>query len=219
MKFLMKKKHIMLDTVGWSFRRDNSEWDPQTFQRAVDTYQIPWDIAPTNISFTGQDVTVDWNDGAKTTFSCDFLMNWAYCHEHDPRGLYGKDDKSSHRYSIASNTSNGDSIRQFGLFGGAYTKWWAFDNEKEYQSTSPLHWDTNKLGECNSHTHAFPNSTGHLYWSSTLSSKPMLPSIKYDDVFNKDAGLHDWLTAVARYGFCCVEGVPPTMEATEEVCR
>ena len=43
------------------------------------------------------------------------------------------------------------------------------------------------------------------------------PSVSYKSVMTSDEGVIDWLTTVARYGFCIAQGTPHTLEATEEL--
>lgn len=43
--------------------------------------------------------------------------------------------------------------------------------------------------------------------------------IDHDRVMNSDAGVHEWLSIVATYGFAIVADTPATAEATEELIR
>lgn len=45
------------------------------------------------------------------------------------------------------------------------------------------------------------------------------PSVDYAAVMAGDEGVAAWLEAVRRYGFCFVEGVPPSAEETERLAR
>ena len=43
--------------------------------------------------------------------------------------------------------------------------------------------------------------------------------VDYEAVMSGPAGLHEWLSTVARYGFAIVDGTPATAEATEALIR
>lgn len=45
------------------------------------------------------------------------------------------------------------------------------------------------------------------------------PTVSYNDVMRSDAGVAQWLGRTAQFGFCIVDGTPPTAGATEELLR
>ncbi|KAI5858523.1 hypothetical protein BZA05DRAFT_381507 [Tricharina praecox] len=51
------------------------------------------------------------------------------------------------------------------------------------------------------------------FWGSEIGTNP--PEIKYDDVMGSDEGAALWVSKIFKYGFCYVDGVPVTPEATK----
>ena len=45
------------------------------------------------------------------------------------------------------------------------------------------------------------------------------PTISYEQVMHSDNGVEEWLTAVARYGFCIAADTPATLDATHELVK
>lgn len=57
----------------------------------------------------------------------------------------------------------------------------------------------------------------HLWRGDQLAGEG--PSVAYEAVMEGEQGVADWLAAIRRDGFCFVEDVPPTAEATEALAR
>ncbi|XP_065065095.1 trimethyllysine dioxygenase, mitochondrial-like [Rhopilema esculentum] len=53
-------------------------YHPQTFQKLVDTYQIPLDIRPKSVTSREDSLTVEWPDGHKSTFTSSWLNKNKY---------------------------------------------------------------------------------------------------------------------------------------------
>jgi trimethyllysine dioxygenase len=63
-----------------------------------------------------------------------------------------------------------------------------------------------------------PSTTPAVLWdAATIVAHP--PRVRYADVMAGDEGLARWLEAVEVYGFCLVDGVPPTPEDTTALAR
>jgi trimethyllysine dioxygenase len=62
-------------------------------------------------------------------------------------------------------------------------------------------------------------SATHHLWTRPDFPEGGLPSVAYEAVMAGDRGLRDWLEGVERFGFCLVEGVPPTAEATRALAE
>jgi trimethyllysine dioxygenase len=57
-----------------------------------------------------------------------------------------------------------------------------------------------------------------IHWdAATIAAQ--LPRVAHDDVMAADGGLERWLEGVETYGFCLVEDVPPTAEASAALVR
>ncbi|KAG8889332.1 hypothetical protein FRB99_003996, partial [Tulasnella sp. 403] len=56
-----------------------------------------------------------------------------------------------------------------------------------------------------------------ILWGARIQESP--PTVGYDDVMQDDMALLKWLKRIDQFGFCFIEGVPPTPEATEGLCR
>ncbi|CAK5271049.1 unnamed protein product [Mycena citricolor] len=57
-----------------------------------------------------------------------------------------------------------------------------------------------------------------IIWGSRILTTP--PTVTYEEAMAADdRGLHKWLSYVDQFGFCFVQGVPPTPEATEELAQ
>ncbi|TFK49526.1 Trimethyllysine dioxygenase [Heliocybe sulcata] len=55
-----------------------------------------------------------------------------------------------------------------------------------------------------------------VLWGSNIRQAP--PAVTYEEAMDPDdKGLYKWLSKIDQYGFCFVNGVPPTPEATEEL--
>lgn len=196
--------------------RDNSEWDPQTFQRSVDTVSISPSVHPHDSKFTENEVTFDWNDGSSTSFSAEFLRNWSYW---DAKDINSGQTATTTSTPQHINSSNGHAVKEFGLHGNGYKNWWAIHSEKDYHQPSETVWDTETLRRESSSREKPVSSNGYVYWSGMLSSDPKLPSVSYEAFIESNKSLQDCLETIARWGFCCVDNVPHTMEATEKACR
>ncbi|KZV87189.1 Trimethyllysine dioxygenase [Exidia glandulosa HHB12029] len=59
--------------------------------------------------------------------------------------------------------------------------------------------------------------TEKVLWGAGIAKDP--PMVEYEQVMQDDKGLWRWLKRIDRFGFCFVNGVPPTAEATEEVIK
>ena len=64
-----------------------------------------------------------------------------------------------------------------------------------------------------SETFSLPSKTKP--WTKSIAKEP--PTVSYDEVMESDSGVKEWLLRVKEYGFCYVDGCPPTPEATEEL--
>ncbi|KAJ5042761.1 uncharacterized protein L3040_004157 [Drepanopeziza brunnea f. sp. 'multigermtubi'] len=53
------------------------------------------------------------------------------------------------------------------------------------------------------------------FWDSSIGHAP--PSVKYEEVMADDRGVGKWTAKIRKYGFCYVDGCPPTPEATKEL--
>jgi trimethyllysine dioxygenase len=57
-----------------------------------------------------------------------------------------------------------------------------------------------------------------VHWDAATIAE-QLPRVAHDAVMTSDTGLERWLDAVEAYGFCPVDGVPPTPEASAALVR
>jgi trimethyllysine dioxygenase len=53
------------------------------------------------------------------------------------------------------------------------------------------------------------------FWGSEIAEG--LPEVEYEAVMESDAGVGEWTRKIRKYGFCYVNGVPVTPEATKEL--
>ncbi|KAG0640837.1 hypothetical protein HOY80DRAFT_1015246 [Tuber brumale] len=53
------------------------------------------------------------------------------------------------------------------------------------------------------------------FWGSEIAEGP--PEVGYEAVMESDAGVGEWTRNIRKYGFCYVNGVPVTPEATKEL--
>ncbi|KAF2843288.1 Trimethyllysine dioxygenase [Patellaria atrata CBS 101060] len=53
------------------------------------------------------------------------------------------------------------------------------------------------------------------FWTSSVGQNP--PEVPYEEVMNSEKGVAQWLDRIRQYGFCYVDGCPPTPEATEKL--
>ncbi|CAG8477896.1 4350_t:CDS:10 [Acaulospora morrowiae] len=56
-----------------------------------------------------------------------------------------------------------------------------------------------------------------ILWNAEIKDCP--PAVQYEDVMQTSEGLADWLKKINEYGFCFVNGVPPSVKETEELAR
>lgn len=56
-----------------------------------------------------------------------------------------------------------------------------------------------------------------ILWGAEIAQNP--PTVHHDDVMHSDTALARWLGLISTYGFCFVDGVPPTPAATELLGR
>ncbi|KAN0066017.1 hypothetical protein ACQY0O_000109 [Thecaphora frezii] len=56
-----------------------------------------------------------------------------------------------------------------------------------------------------------------VLWGKGIGASP--PTVRYEEVMESEEGVWKWLTKVAQYGFCFVQGVPPTPTDTENLVR
>ncbi len=57
-----------------------------------------------------------------------------------------------------------------------------------------------------------------VLWDRALIAEQW-PTVQYREVIDGDDGVAAWLSRVATYGFCIVEGTPVTVEASQELIR
>ncbi|KAI0249174.1 hypothetical protein BJV78DRAFT_1328612 [Lactifluus subvellereus] len=57
--------------------------------------------------------------------------------------------------------------------------------------------------------------TEKILWGSKIAKDP--PSVAYDEVMSNERGVYKWLSRIDKFGFCFVQGIPPTPEATEDL--
>ncbi|KAG2177139.1 hypothetical protein INT43_007796 [Umbelopsis isabellina] len=56
-----------------------------------------------------------------------------------------------------------------------------------------------------------------ILWGAEIAKNP--PIVQYEEAMNTQAGLAKWLNNIEVYGFSFVDGVPITLEATEQLAR
>ncbi|KAG9034860.1 hypothetical protein FS837_002106 [Tulasnella sp. UAMH 9824] len=56
-----------------------------------------------------------------------------------------------------------------------------------------------------------------VLWGSRIRESP--PLVTYEEVMWDDSGVLRWLKKIDQFGFCFIEGTPPTLEDTEALCR
>ncbi|KAG8944398.1 hypothetical protein FRC04_001978 [Tulasnella sp. 424] len=56
-----------------------------------------------------------------------------------------------------------------------------------------------------------------ILWGSRIRESP--PTVTYEEVTRDDLGVLRWLKKIDQFGFCFIEGIPPTPEDTEALCR
>ncbi|KIO28372.1 hypothetical protein M407DRAFT_181893 [Tulasnella calospora MUT 4182] len=56
-----------------------------------------------------------------------------------------------------------------------------------------------------------------ILWGSRIRESP--PTVTYEEVMRDDMGVLRWLKKIDQFGFCFIEGIPPTPEDTEALCR
>jgi trimethyllysine dioxygenase len=61
------------------------------------------------------------------------------------------------------------------------------------------------------------NEQEKILWSSRIKDSP--PTVKYDEVMQDDKAMLKWLQNIDQFGFCFIEGVPPSTEETEKLTR
>jgi trimethyllysine dioxygenase len=61
-------------------------------------------------------------------------------------------------------------------------------------------------------------TTSPVLWDREVIADAPL-RIEYDRVMTSDAGVHEWLSKIATYGFAIVTGTPPTAAASESLIR
>lgn len=54
-----------------------------------------------------------------------------------------------------------------------------------------------------------------ILWDASIKSNP--PSVQYKEVMASDVGVGAWTDKIRKWGFCFVDGVPPTPEATQSL--
>ena len=54
-------------------------------------------------------------------------------------------------------------------------------------------------------------------WDASIAGSP--PRVEYSNLLSHDCALVEWIEKTAEYGFCIVNGVPPTVEATEGLVK
>ncbi|KAF8462996.1 hypothetical protein BDZ91DRAFT_661610 [Kalaharituber pfeilii] len=55
------------------------------------------------------------------------------------------------------------------------------------------------------------------FWGSEIHEKP--PEVTYDEVMESDKGVAKWTSKIYTYGFCFVDGVPVSPEATQQLIQ
>ncbi|KAK4701775.1 cytochrome c oxidase subunit 5b, partial [Phenoliferia sp. Uapishka_3] len=56
-----------------------------------------------------------------------------------------------------------------------------------------------------------------ILWTKDIGKNP--PKVTHDEVMSSEKGVYEWLKRIDIYGFCLVEGIPGTPEATEALVR
>ena len=54
-------------------------------------------------------------------------------------------------------------------------------------------------------------------WDASIAANP--PRVGYCDLLSHDRALVNWIEKIAEFGFCIVNGVPPTVEASEGLVK
>jgi trimethyllysine dioxygenase len=146
-------------------------------------------------------LTVTWDDGSTTTYP----WIWLRDHAHDEETFHPVTmQRNIHTASIDPNITatevsvGGDDLSITWNVGGS--------------SSIPVDF----LAQFRSpHSASVSLGIDPVLWDADMIGQG--PRTPYDDIMSSDAGMLDWLTKVAKYGFGLAVGVPATGEATKEL--
>ncbi|KAF3937958.1 hypothetical protein ABW19_dt0203032 [Dactylella cylindrospora] len=153
------------------------------------------------ISFDEKKITLPWEEGKTSTFQHIWLRDHCQCSQcMHPQTKQRQLDTFSIPLNIRpSEVEPKDE--------GLYVKW-----RGDHESLYTWEW---------LHRHSYaPRLEKYLsvqrkLWGAEIAAEQ--PIVKYEDVMASDAGVAEWTSKIEIYGFCFVEGVPISPEATKEL--
>jgi trimethyllysine dioxygenase len=146
---------------------------------------------------------VNWDDGEPSAF----VWLWLREHAHDVDTFHPVTQQRQLHTAGVDETLRGVAVE---VDGDAVVVSWSDGNTPSRLPVEFLH--THR-----SPTSARPAVEPHLWDSESIAEH--WPVVEHDAVMSGDDGIREWLDQIARFGFCIVNGVPTTMEATEALIR
>ncbi|EPQ32483.1 uncharacterized protein PFL1_00677 [Pseudozyma flocculosa PF-1] len=180
-------------------------YHPKTKQRLLNTFEIPADVQPRQVESTTEGLLVHW-----PPLSSALVSSSSHPASPSSSSAASIDAATAASSSSSSSAAGGppSTPTRVGDHASLYPWRWLMHN-----SYSPVFSDSVSAAL----DEGSATSIEKVLWGKGIGSSP--PTVRYDDVMASDEGVLKWLTKVAQYGFCFVQGVPPTPEDTEALVR
>ncbi|KAF8245309.1 Trimethyllysine dioxygenase [Wilcoxina mikolae CBS 423.85] len=185
--------------------RHGSTSDPDRETGILKTFQITKaDAKPVlsehhDISFDDRKVLVPWEEGKTSYFQHLWLRDHCQCskcrHPETKQRLVNTFDLPKNIKPAIVKAS-----------GPALEIKWKDGHESSFS------WDWLHLHSYSPRLEKYLSPQFH-FWGSEIEEKP--PEVEYGDVMESDEGVALWTAKIYKYGFCYVNGVPLTPEATK----